>query len=445
MAARTTVVAAVDDRVPALEHGQRAQRAEPRVHGVEPRPAALEREERRTLQTVAVRRQPLRGPVGGAARARVQRAPGALELVAQLGEVRDDEPCGGRRRRRADVGGEVAQRRVLLVPDGGDERHGAVGDRPHDALVGEREQILEAAAAAREHDHVGAARAEVADRGRDRRGRARALHVRLRDEHVRGRETLHDVGEHVPLGRRVVAGDEPDQPREAGERPLVGVVEQPLRGELRLQPLERGEVSAEAEALDRQRLEPQLAALLVELGPAEDVHALALGEPELERVELAAWHLDRQRRSVLRVLEREEHRRPPLLAAQLGHLAFDPERRQLVQVARDAAVERADGVDLPPVDLHRLDLHALDASSRRCSGRRRTQSSVVDGRRLRRLGRRPAAAELVHHGRGILQTSERARHRHAAAPAPTGATPRTSEATVTSSQPSRPYSFSVSV
>ena len=214
------------------------------------------------------------------------------------------------------------------------------GDRPDDALVGERQQVLEAAAAAGEHDHVGAARAEVADRGRDRRSRARALHVRLRDEHVRGREALHDVRQHVALRRRVVAGDEPDQPREAGQRALAALVEQPLRRELLLQPLERGEVRAEAEALDRERLEPQLAALLVELRPAEDVDALAFGEAELERVELPARHLDRQARAVLGVLEREEHRRPALLAAELGHLALDPERRQLVQVAGDPAVER---------------------------------------------------------------------------------------------------------
>ena len=68
----------------------------------------------------------------------------------------------------------------------------------------------------------------------------------------------------------------------------------PSRGELLLQPLERGEVRAEAEALDRQRPQAQLAALLVELGAAEDVHALAVGELELERVELAARHLHRQ-------------------------------------------------------------------------------------------------------------------------------------------------------
>jgi len=125
----------------------------------------------------------------------------------------------------------------------------------HDALIGEREQIFEAAAAAREHDHVGAAPAEVADRGADRSGRTRPLHVRLRDQDVRGRKTLDDVGEDVALRRRVVAGDEPDQARVARQRPLAGLVEEALGGELALQPLQRREVRADAVALDRQRLQ----------------------------------------------------------------------------------------------------------------------------------------------------------------------------------------------
>ena len=72
----------------------------------------------------------------------------------------------------------------------------------------------------------------------------------------------------------------------------------PSRCELSLQALERRQVGAEPEALDRQRFQAQLAALLVELRPAEDVDALALGEAQLERVELAARHLHGKRRAV---------------------------------------------------------------------------------------------------------------------------------------------------
>ena len=79
------------------------------------------------------------------------------------------------------------------------------------------------------------------------------------------------------------------------------------RGDLRLKALtiERFGLGAHLAALER--LKKKLAALRVQLGAAEDVHALALGKVQVECVELAARHLHRQARAVLRVLEREEH------------------------------------------------------------------------------------------------------------------------------------------
>ena len=106
-----------------------------------------------------------------------------VEVAGQLSEVGDDELAGGGRRRGPDVGREVAERRVLLVADRGDDGDAARRDGADDALVAEREQILEAAAAAREDDHVDVRLlAERVDRGDDLRGRARPLDVRLRDE-----------------------------------------------------------------------------------------------------------------------------------------------------------------------------------------------------------------------------------------------------------------------
>jgi hypothetical protein len=55
--------------------------------------------------------------------------------------------------------------------------------------------------------------------------------------------------------------------------------------------------------------------------------ALAVAEVEPERVELPARHRGRETRAVLRILEREEDRLPRRLAAQLGDLALDPDRR----------------------------------------------------------------------------------------------------------------------
>ena len=223
-------------------------------------------------------------------------------------------------------------------------------------LVRERQQVLEAAAAAGEDDDVDAARAQIGDRGRDRRRRARPLNVGLGDDDVRGREALDDRRQHVALGGRVVSGDEADEARYARQRPLPIGGEEPLGGELLLPPLERGQVGAQPEPLDRQRAQPEVAPLLEELRAAEDVDALAVDEIEPERVELPSRHLDAETRAVLRILEREEHRRPPRLAAQLRHLALDPDRRQPLEPPRDAAVERTHGVDLAAVDLRGLDL-----------------------------------------------------------------------------------------
>src|SRR5262249_50716265 len=91
--------------------------------------------------------------------------------------------------------------------------------------------------------------------------------------------------------------------------------------------------------------------------PTEDMHPLAVAEIEPQPVELPARHLHRETRAVLRVLQREEDRRPALLPPQLGDLALDPQRRQPLQPARYALVDRANREDLPPLDLGELDFH----------------------------------------------------------------------------------------
>ena len=86
----------------------------------------------------------------------LERGARASELDPQGLEVGHDELAGRGRRRGAYVGGEVAERRVLLVPDRRHDRHRAGGDGADDALVAERKQVVEAAAAAREDHDVDA-------------------------------------------------------------------------------------------------------------------------------------------------------------------------------------------------------------------------------------------------------------------------------------------------
>ncbi len=334
-------------------------------------------------------------PLQRPSRTAAERPPGALEGGAELVEVGDDEPGGGRRSRGSHVGGQVAERRVLLVTDGADDRHGAAGDGTDDALVAERQQVLEAAAAAREDDHVdlrlGADRPQrLGDRG----SRARPLDERLRDEQPGGREARLDGGDHVPLGGSVVSGHEPDPPRHPRQRPLPLRCEEPLGGELLLQPLERRQMLAEPEALDSERAEPQLTLRLEQLRPAVDVDALAAREIELQRVELPAGHQPGQERAVAGILEREEDALPALLAAQLGDLALHPDRRQPLQPGAHPTVERGHGVHPPVAVVDRLDLaHASQSSG----------SAVV----VRGLGAGRDAADAGSAGVGLNRRSRR--------------------------------------
>jgi hypothetical protein len=179
---------------------------------------------------------------------------------------------------------------------------------------------------------------------------------------VRRREPGRDRGQHVPLRRRVVPGHETDQRRDAGERALAGRREETFGGKSLLEPLERGEVRAEAEALDRERAQPELAACLEEGRAPVDVDAFAVDEVQAQGVELAARHLDGEACAALGILQREEDGGPRGLTPELGHLALDPDRRQPLEPRRDALVEGRDGVDLAIAVLERLDLaHALRA------------------------------------------------------------------------------------
>ena len=302
--------------------------------------------------------EPLGLPLDDARAPALEPAVRALEPRVQLGEVRDDEPAGDRRRRGADVGGEVDERRVLLVPDGRDDRHRAGGDGAHEPLVRERQQVLEADPPPRASTITSTPRSQRSAIAAAISAAARApwTYVSATSD-VRRREAGRDRRQHVALRGGVVAGHEPDEARDPRQRPLPLGREQPLGGELLLQPLERREVRAEPEALDRERAQVEVAALLVQLRPPVDVHALAVAQVEPQPVELPARHLHREARAVLGILQREEDRRPALLPPQLGDLALDPERRQPLQPARDALVEGAHGVDLAPLDLRRLDLH----------------------------------------------------------------------------------------
>ena len=77
-----------------------------------------------------------------------------VELPRHGGVVGHDQLRGQAGGTGADVTDQVDERRVLLVADRGDDGRRARGNGPAQSLVREGQQILDAAAAAGEHDHV---------------------------------------------------------------------------------------------------------------------------------------------------------------------------------------------------------------------------------------------------------------------------------------------------
>src|SRR5205823_11683963 len=126
----------------------------------------------------------------------------------------------------------------LLVADRRYDWQRARGDGANESLVAEREQVLEAPAAAREDDDVDVrSRAELLERVDDRLRGKRSLHVGLGDKHLRGRKPGRDRCQDVPLGRRIAPGDKAHATGTTGQRTLTLGRERAPAGEFALHPL----------------------------------------------------------------------------------------------------------------------------------------------------------------------------------------------------------------
>ena len=210
--------------------------------------------------------------------------------------------AGSGRRRRAPVGGEVAERRVLLVADRRHDRHRARDDRAHEPLVAERQQVLEAAAAAGEDDDVDVGLGRDRARARRRSPPPRAVPGR------RSRRRATRAG-----GKRVWIAVSTSR-FAAASLPVTSPIRRGSRGSGRLRDSAKSP-SAASFAFSRSsaarcspspkrsiesRAQPQLALLLAELRAAVDVDALAVREVEPQRVELSARHRGGEARAALR-------------------------------------------------------------------------------------------------------------------------------------------------
>ena len=179
----------------------------------------------------------------------------------------------------AQVGGQVDQCPIVLVSHGGDDRRDAGGRRADHALVGEADEVLEAAAAAGHDDHVDLRiGVEPLDRGDDVRRALRSLHMRVDHLEPHRWPAQVDVRDHIALGTRLRGAYQPDACGEFRQRHLVLRVEQPFALESFAQLVDLGLEVAGADAADVVGHKAQARGLDPHVGLAVHHHAVALTE-----------------------------------------------------------------------------------------------------------------------------------------------------------------------
>ncbi|OQB90679.1 MAG: hypothetical protein BWX86_02187 [Verrucomicrobia bacterium ADurb.Bin122] len=247
---------------------------------------------------------------------------GACGAADAVDEAAGDELGGGAGCLGAHVGGEIAEREIDLVADGGDDRQAAGGDGAHERLFVEGPQILDAAASPADHEQVENPEClglrELCDHVG---GGAFALDLGgQHDEPAAPVATLEDADEILHGGARR-RGDESDGRGHRRERKLVLRGEQTLGGEALLERLELPLEAADAILDHGADDELVLPARLVEAESAKGHDLLAVAQAHALPRGVAAKH----HRAELRagILERKVNVAAGL-CAQIGDLALDP-------------------------------------------------------------------------------------------------------------------------
>ena len=222
------------------------------------------------------------------------------------------------------------------MADGADDGSVASRDRATQRLIGERQQVFDAAAAAGDDDHVDLRVAvQVAQRLDDLGDRVGSLHDRVAHVESHCRPATRGDGHHVTLGGRGPAGDQPDGAGQERERPLEPRIEQPFGVQQLAQPLDAGEQLADtdgANLVDPQRERP---AANEEVRPSQHDHLSALGEFHRCVVNQLPRAGDLQRHVGGWVAQRDVGGARVRANVHLGDLTLDPNRAQLVDPTLD--------------------------------------------------------------------------------------------------------------
>ena len=234
------------------------------------------------------------------------------------------------------VGDEVEQRGVDVVPDRADHRGDGRGDGPQHRLVRERQQVLDAATATGDDDDVDLRVGVELGEGRGHLGHGgRPLHGDRPDLEPGTGPAAQGVLDDVLLGRAGPPADQPDAPRQEGQRPLAVGVEEALLGEVPLEVLQPCQQLTHPDRPDLPRVEDERAPLGPEGRLRLEHHPGALGERAGHGVERVDVHRARQAHVDVGVAQREVRRPGTGPPGQLDDLPLHPEHRHLLDVLAD--------------------------------------------------------------------------------------------------------------
>ena len=150
-----------------------------------------------------------------------------------------DQLGRGSRCRRAHVRGEIRDGEVDLVANGAHRRNGTRRQRSRDDFLVERPQVFQAAASARDDEHVDSRRGGSArDRSRNLLRGAVPLHARGHDQHRQVGKPAVQHAQEIVHGRSRGARHDRDAARQERKAPLARHIEEAFRIETRLQLLE---------------------------------------------------------------------------------------------------------------------------------------------------------------------------------------------------------------
>ncbi len=208
-----------------------------------------------------------------------------------LSPVAREQFRGGARRWRAQVGHEIGDGEIGLVPHGGDRRHFAGGQRPRDDLFIESPQVLEASSPARDDEKIDISlRVEGGDGlGNLLRGTG-PLHAHAAHPDRDARRAPLEDAQHVLQHRALKRCDDADDFRKDRQFPLPLEREKALFIKLPLQFLKALLEAPLPARPDFRDLDLVLSARLIDRDRPAYQHGLPIGQRETDPARLALEH-----------------------------------------------------------------------------------------------------------------------------------------------------------